>query len=169
VPPEGCADGVRSGFVDYAMYHDIAACGAPVSYTTARSSAAVTCETGWHQCVPYSGELSVLLATAARPAERFDAWLHYDDPACNIHEQFVVGGCGGSVAQFAHFQGTGGCHPSGTCGEGYRPMLSSGPTWDWSLRGGGVGGPCTNHITYACAHPGGTVPAHTALTACCRD
>src|SRR5262249_7430847 len=134
---EGCADGTRQGFTEYATFPNVAVCGAAVTYATAEANATTVCQAGWHMCGLYFDTDVTGLAGKPAPAGSFVAWLAYNDSACNIQQIFATTNCSGTVAAAAYFQASAGCTASGTCSEGWRPVI--GPTlWSHSLRGGGV-------------------------------
>jgi len=163
---EGCA-GDRVAFKDWKTYPNIAVCGPSVDYVTARDSASTVCGAGFHMCALVPAEIATALGGKGKPSETFRAWIKYDDPACNQQAIFSAVACGGSLLATSSFQQTGGCEPSGSCSEGYRATIGD-DSWDWSLRSGGVGGTCNDHVAYRCGYAGGSIPVAPSATACCR-
>jgi cysteine-rich repeat protein len=165
---EGCAAGDRVGLRDTVTYPDVAICGAAIgTYSDAVATAATVCQAGWHMCPAYAGnQLNAYLADKPTPAgEGWIGWLEASDLVCTQQTFHPANDCSGNVDGAIFFVGGGGCE-NGTCGEGYRPALT---TWYWGYgMRNGVGGACTAHASYACAFPGGSRPQDLAFTTCCR-
>jgi hypothetical protein len=164
-PGLGCAVGRRRGFLDEAAWPKVAACGAPVSYSTAVASAPTVCAAGWSMCSvaqtnALSGPDPVFSGSSSL------AWINYTDATTSNWYEFSSLSCGVPVGIYSNLAGTGACTPGGQYPEGWRLAVVGGSAFNVYSHQSSVG--CVQHVLHECGFAGGSSPLNPAYTLCCK-
>lgn len=154
---EGCADGTREGFTNYASFPRVAGCGPPMHFSDASSA----CAPGWAPCG--AGGIG---AAPAMPAPIFAAgytcaWVRFLPAACAGAQWHTAPSCTGFAAIGGVDPSAGGSGSCGACPSAGYQFVTGPIFWSGSIS---TGPTCYRHSGLACGKPSGD----SCLLACCR-
>ncbi len=166
----GCADGMRTGFLDRTAFPDIASCGqaagATMSYEEAVTAAATLCQKGWHWCRATEVGRLPPSPQPGRVTGGTCSWLDSGGAICaDVIDAYSQIDCAGGVAQSATTAGppSGGCGLLPSCTNAWKLVVALERWGRVSVKDAEV---CQNHVAFQCA---GGLGATDCWLTCCRD